>query len=120
MKKLKNLLLLSGIIWTTTASHAINYEDRDCVHSYNIMNKFVGKVIPNEKVHSNMISMKIHSDLAKTHATDTVMNCKYVRLKLSYKAQENFDELVAIDEAVKYVKEYIELEAELERVISEV
>ena len=55
MKKLKNLLLLSGIIWTTTASHAINYEDRDCVHSYNIMNKYVDKVTP----HINQIEKMI-------------------------------------------------------------
>ena len=120
MNKLKTLLSLSAILLITTASQATNYEDRDCVHSYNIMNKFVDKIILNEKLHSNVISMKIHSDMAKTHATDTVINCITVRPELSYKAQENFDELMAIDEAGKYAKEYAEIEAELERIIAEV
>lgn len=120
MKKVKMLLSLSGIVLLTTASQATNYGDRDCVHSYNIMNKFVGKVIQNEKLHNNTISMKIHSNIAKSHATYTVSNCKYVKPELSYKAQENYDELVAIEEAVKYAKEYAEIEAELERIITEV
>lgn len=120
MKKLKTLLSLSAIVLITTASQATNFQDRDCVYSYNIMNKYVNKILENEKVHSNMISMKIHSDLAKTHATDTVIDCKYVRPELSYKAQENFDELVSIDEAVKYVKEYAAIEAAIEKIITEV
>ena len=120
MKKLKTLLPLLSMVLITTASQATNYQDRDCVHSYNIMNKYVDKVILNEKLHSNIISMNILSDQAKTHATDTVMECKNVRPELSYKAQENFDELIAIGEAVKYAKEYAKIEAELERIIAEV
>lgn len=120
MKKLKTLLSLPAIVLITTASQATNFQDRDCVHSYIIMNKYVNKTLLNEKVHSNMISMKTNSDLAKTHAIATVIDCKYVRPGLSYKAQENFDELAVIDEAVKHAKEYAELEAELERIITEV
>ena len=120
MKKLKTLLLLSGMVLITTASQATDYQDRDCVHSYNIMNKYVNKVIQNEKLHSNIISMNILSDQAKTHATDAVIGCKYVRPELSHKAQENFNELVEIDDAIKYVKEYAKIEAELERIIAEV
>lgn len=104
MKKLKNLLLLSVIVLIPTASQAINFQDRDCVYSYNIMNKYVNKILYSEKMYSNMISMKTHSDLAKTHAAYTVLECKNIRPKLAYKAQENFNELVVIDKAMKYEK----------------
>ena len=120
MKKLKILLALSGIVLITTALQATNNQDSVCVHSYNSMNKYVDKVIVNEKLPSNKISLKIHSDLAMTHATETVIDCIFVRPELSYKAQENYDELVAIEQAVKYAKEYAEIEAKLERVLAEV
>ena len=120
MNKLNMILSLSTMVLITTTSQATNYEDRDCVHSYDIMNKYVNKTILNKKLDSNIVSMKINSDLAMSHATDTVINCIYVRPELSYKAQENFDEIMAIEEAVRYAKEYEEREGEIERIIAEV
>ena len=120
MKKLKTLLSLSAIVLITTASQATNYQDRDCVHSYNIMNRYVNKILLNEKLRDNIVNMKVHCALAKAHATDTVNDCKYVKPEFSHKAQENYDELVAIEGAMKYAKEYAEIEVALKRIIAEV
>lgn len=104
----------------TTALQATNNQEQDCVNSFNVMDKNIDRVILNAKKHSKKISMKIHSDMAMTHATNTVIECISVRPELSYKAQENFDELMAIEEAINHAKEYAEIEEELERVITEV
>jgi len=116
MKKLKMLLSLFAIVLVTTASQAMHYEDRDCVHSYNIMNGYINQVILNEKRHNNTIITKVHCDLPKLDTT--VSHCEYIKPELSHIAEEHYDDLVAIEEAVKYAKKYSEIEAELKKMIA--
>ena len=120
MKQSNMLLVLTSMVLITTSSHAANNQDEVCVDSYNNMNTYVHKVIMNEKSDSKQIDLKIDFEHAMTYATETVIECLSVRPELSFKAQENFDEIMAIEEAVKYAKEYTNIETELEKIMAEV
>lgn len=112
---MRKLILFTAII-AISSLQAGNYDEKDCVHSYNTMTKYYNKAILNAKAKSRT---KVNFNMAKRYAANAVVDCDNVRPELNYKAQEIFDTLVNIEEDVAQQMEEAEREAELQREIAE-
>lgn len=118
MKTLQILPAVLIIMFLTNTIYAENYAEKECVRSYNTMVKYSNKARLNAKAHSRH-SMNINFKMAKSYAAEAIVDCNNVRNDLHYKAQNSFDELIAIDENIKQIQEEARIEADAQKEIEE-
>lgn len=118
MKKSISFPFILIMVFLTNVIYAGNYAEKECVRSYNTMVKYSNKARLNAKSKS-IHSMNVNYKMAKSYAAEAIVDCNGVRDDLHYKAQNIFDEFVAIDDTSRQLKEEARIQADLEKEIAE-